>query len=300
MLDAGTDNVRVAGLLRRAHAIAMDTGVAPRIVREIISASWRRSAQAGVDPRRPAPRVLDQKDTVRRLAGHPMAAVLPRVSELLRRTIAESEYFVAFSDAEGILLWAEGPPQALERARTPRFLPGFVCREDRIGTNAIGTALVLDRPMQIFSAEHYNEMLHGWSCTAAPVHDPDSGVLLGALDLSGRFQTAHLHSLGLVVAVARAAEQWLATDRRRADERLVTLYRSRWHRGSRDRTAVVAPEGRVVFSEPPGCFGDRIEIVPGSDVWPQPDGSTISAEPLDVGFVVRRGGAPARHSPGHA
>lgn len=288
------DHVRLAGLLRRAHTVALSTGVAPRMVRQVVSDSWQRSVRAGVDPGRPAPRMLDARHTADRLARHPLAGVLPRVAELLREAMLESGCFAAFSDAEGVLLWSEGPARALRSAVTPRFLPGFVCSEDRIGTNAIGTALVLDNPVQIFSAEHFNQLLHGWICAAAPVHDPDTGELLGAIDLSGEFRTAHVHGLALVTAVAKATEGWLATERRRGDEALVRSYHQRWHVRSRNFTALVARSGRVVLSEPSGWTGTSVVVTPEADVWPQPDGTAIHAEPLDAGFVVWRPEASRR------
>jgi hypothetical protein len=76
--------VRLAGLLRRAHTIAVDTGVPPEVVRRLVSDSWRRSVAAGVDPERPASRILDVKDTARRLAAHPVGALLARLGALLR------------------------------------------------------------------------------------------------------------------------------------------------------------------------------------------------------------------------
>jgi hypothetical protein len=295
-LGADVDHLRLARLLRRAHAIAIDTGVAPTMVRRVVSESWRRSAEAGVDPDGPAPRMLDVRRTTQRLAAHPLANVLPRVQELLKEAMVDSGYFAAFSDATGVLLWTEGPARALRSAVAPRFLPGFICSEDRIGTNAIGTALVLDRPVQIFSAEHFNHLLHGWICAAAPIHDPHTGELLGAIDLSGEFRTAHLHSLALVAAVARCTESWLADERNRADEQLLTRYRERWGERRRGFTAVVASTGRVLHSDPPGWLGASVEAVPGRDRWPQPDGTTIHAQPLDDGFVVWRAGS-ARPQP---
>jgi hypothetical protein len=289
-LGADVDHLRLARLLRRAHTIAIDTGVAPAMVRDVVSDSWRRSAAAGVDPARPAPRMLDVRRTAQRLAEHPLASVLPRVQELLKEAMVDSGYFAAFSDATGVLLWTEGPARALRSAVTPRFLPGCICSEDRIGTNAIGTALVLDRPVQIFSAEHFNHLLHGWICAAAPVHDPHSGELLGAIDLSGEFRTAHVHSLALVSAVARCAEGWIAAERRRADEQLLSRYRERWSMQRGRFSAVVASSGRVLRSDPPGWLGASVEIVPGCDRWPQPDGATIHAQPLGNGFVVWRAG----------
>lgn len=218
-LSIDADHLRLARLLRRAHKIALDTGVAPQVVRPVISDSWQRSAAAGVDPERPAPRILDAGRTAARLAVHPVGPLLSRISALLRQALVESRYFVAFSDADGVLLWTEGSPQALRTAVAPRFLPGFLCSEDGVGTNAIGTALALDQPVQIYSAEHFSRLLHGWTCAAAPVHDPETGEVLGAIDLSGDFRTAHLHGLPLVTAVASAAEAWLAAERRGVEER---------------------------------------------------------------------------------
>ncbi len=241
-LGTDPDHARLAGLLRRAHTIALDTGVPPRAVRQIVSDSWRRSVAAGVDPENPAPRMLDARSTAERLSIHPVGALLSRISGLLRGALVESGYFVAFSDADGVLLWADGPSRALRSAVAPRFLPGFLCSEDGVGTNAIGTALVLDQPVQIFSAEHFNRLLHGWTCAAAPVHDPDTGEVLGAIDVSGDFRTAHVHGLPLVTAVATAVEAWLAAERRDIEERADAVSVAV---GGSARAVVTTPRGRT-------------------------------------------------------
>ena len=36
-----------------------------------------------------------------------------------------------------------------------------------VGTNAIGTALAEAAPVQLFSAEHFEQAQHPWYCTAA-------------------------------------------------------------------------------------------------------------------------------------
>lgn len=294
-LGADSDRARLAGLLRRAHTIALDTGVAPQVVRQIVSDSWQRSVAAGVDPERPAPRVLDARHTAERLAIHPVGPLLPRISKLLREALVESGYFVAFSDADGVLLWTEGSSRALRSAVAPRFLPGFLCSEDGVGTNAIGTALVLDQPVQIFSAEHFSRLLHGWTCAAAPVHDPDTREVLGAIDLSGDFRTAHVHGLPLVSAVATAVEAWLAAERRHAEELLARRHGD----GSGSRrplfNAVVSASGRVVHADPPGWLRSPVRVAGGAGVWPQGDGTQIEAERSEDHYLVWRGdeGRPA-------
>ena len=71
------------------------------------------------------------------------------------------------------------------RADALGFTEGARWTEGAVGTNAIGTALAEDAPVQIFSAEHFVRSHHGWTCTACPVHDPRSGELLGVVDVSG-------------------------------------------------------------------------------------------------------------------
>ncbi|MFI9113820.1 GAF domain-containing protein [Streptomyces venezuelae] len=72
------------------------------------------------------------------------------------------------------------------------------------------TALAVDRPVQVVAAEHFRHPVRAWTCAAAPVHDPRSGRVLGAVDITGGSRLAHPHSLGFVQAVARAAESQLA------------------------------------------------------------------------------------------
>jgi hypothetical protein len=290
-LGADPDHTRLAGLLRRAHTLALDTGVTPRVVRQVVSDSWQRSVAAGVDPESPAPRMFDTKDTAERLAIHPVGPLLPRISDLLREALVESGYFVAFSDADGVLLWTEGSSRALQTAVAPRFLPGFLCREDRVGTNAIGTALVLDQPVQIFSAEHFSRLLHGWTCAAAPVHDPDTREVLGAIDLSGDFRTAHVHGLPLVTAVATAVEAWFAAERRRAAELLARRYGDRVGSGGRPPFgAVVSASGRVVHTDPPAWLRSPVRVLGDASVWPQQDGTELEAESVEGGYLVWRAG----------
>ena len=90
------------------------------------------------------------------------------------------------------------------------FVPGADWSERSAGTNAPGTALALGREIQIRGSEHFSRIVQPWSCTAAPVHDPDSGALLGAIDLTGGPQVASPQTLALVRATAVAVENHLA------------------------------------------------------------------------------------------
>ena len=70
-------------------------------------------------------------------------------------------------------------------------------------------AMRLDHALQVFAREHYASNVAAWSCTAAPIHDPITGRMLGALDITGRDDVAAPAVLGLVRAAVAAAESEL-------------------------------------------------------------------------------------------
>jgi len=197
-----------AQALRLAHRReATLAGAAPAGVRPPIAASWRRCSAAGLDPERAlAPRPLSAEEAAERWARHPLRAVLEPVRSLLAHAREEAGQVALFCDADGTLLWLEGDPRLREQGHAVNLVLGSCWSERVAGTNAMGTALAERMPLQVFSSEHYVEAVGGWACSAAPVHDPCSGDLLGVLDLSGDMRTAHPHTLTVVAAAARVAE----------------------------------------------------------------------------------------------
>jgi hypothetical protein len=273
-------------LLRRAHEVMLSGCGTPPVLREVIVRSWQRCTAAGVDPDRPAPVMLGADEAAARFAGHPLAAIAPLVEELLAAVSAEARHLVAISDADGTLLWADGHPRMVEATQAPHFKPGALCSETAVGTNAVGTALALDHPVQIFSAEHYNRLLHGWTCAAAPVHDPATGVVLGAIDLSSSFRNAHPHTLALVSAVAQAAEVQMARDRAVSEADLLERYIDRLPAAGRRPSALVTADGRVLAASPCRWLGRRMDLAAGEQQTVLPDGTEAVVEPLADGARI--------------
>ncbi|MFC3575181.1 GAF domain-containing protein [Streptomyces yaanensis] len=209
-LEPGADPAELARELRRAHETFTAAGTVPRRVRTVVADSWRRSARAGVGPDGTARVELTDGDLGSYRAEHPLARVMPLVRELLGPFAADGEHLLAVCDAQGRLLWVEGHAATRRRADRMNFVPGAHWAESAMGTNAPGTAVAVDRPVQVFAAEHFSRRVQPWTCAAAPVHDPRTGRVLGALDITGGNGLAHPHSLGFVQAVARAAESHLA------------------------------------------------------------------------------------------
>ncbi|MYU23245.1 GAF domain-containing protein [Streptomyces sp. SID8352] len=209
-LAPGADPVEHTRTLRRAHEVFMTAGTVPRPVRRMVAESWRRSVRAGVGPDGTASVELTDGDLGAYRAEHPLAGAMPLIRELLGTFAVTGEHLLAVCDAHGRLLWVEGHPAARREAERMNFVPGARWSESAVGTNAPGTAVAVSRPVQVFTAEHFIRRVQPWTCVAAPVHDPRTGRVLGAVDITGGDGLAHPHSLGFVQAVARAAESQLA------------------------------------------------------------------------------------------
>ncbi|HEX3689433.1 MAG TPA: GAF domain-containing protein [Solirubrobacteraceae bacterium] len=235
-------------------------------MRAPIEDSWRRSAAAGVDPSgvRIAPIVADADETTARWEIHPLAETAPLIRACLAASADESRHLIVVSDANGILLWVEGNPSVrLQAADSMNFAEGTLWSEGGAGTNAIGTALAAEHAVQVFASEHFNEIVQSWTCAAAPVHDPDTGQVIGVIDLTGEMATVHPHSMAVATATAQAVEAHLRCDMLDRDGRLLSRYGDQLTAGPGPR-ALIAPSGRVIASQPIGWLAvDRLTLPPG-------------------------------------
>lgn len=206
----GTDLVRHSRVLHRAHDAVMSGDAPPTALREVVSRSWARVLGFGLDPSRPNTREGVSRDEVeRRRACSPLALVVDELRAVLSSVADASHFISVIIDADGVILWREGAPRVLMRADTLGFEEGATWTEDHVGTNAIGTALAERAPVQLFAAEHFELGQHPWYCTAAPVHDPRTGALLGVVDVSGPALTLHPAIGALIQTATRVAEMRL-------------------------------------------------------------------------------------------
>ena len=200
--------------LQRLHDTFVSTGTIAPGLRPLVSDSWRRSVRTGVDPEHSTARLRLQGDALTEARiGHPLAELMPVIRRLLIDEAAEAGLLVAVSDAAGQLLWVEGDSALRAKAEAMNFVPGADWSESSAGTNAPGTALALDRPVQILGAEHLLRQVTPWSCTAVPIHEPDTGAVLGVLDITGGAEMAAPTTLALVRATVAAAEAELRLHR---------------------------------------------------------------------------------------
>jgi len=299
-IDAATSPMSRARELRRDWEQYVDEQQLAT-VREPIAMSWERSREAGVDPfmERVAPVAAMPDEVADRWGSHPLATAAPIIRECLGNVSDEAEHMIVVSDADGVLLSVEGNAHLrLAAADTINFTEGARWSEAGAGTNAIGTALAAEHAVQVFAAEHFNEVVQAWTCAAAPVRDPDTGEVLGVIDLTGRMSTAHPHSFACAVATAQAVESHLIAGLQERDARLRSRYGDRI--SVTGRQALVAPSGRVLSEQPRGWLGaERVTVPPGGGELLLPSGLVAYAEPLghndaylvrapELDFAVRR------------
>jgi hypothetical protein len=291
-IDASTSPAQRAREVRAAWERFQEEGRLDA-ARGPIAESWARSSAAGVDPsvRGSAPSVADDDEATARWEVHPLVTVAPLIRECLAGIADDAAHLMVISDADGTLLWLEGAPSVrLAAANSMNFSIGALWSEGGAGTNAIGTALAADHAVQVFAAEHFNEVVQQWTCAAAPVHDPDTGKVLGIIDLTSKMSTVHPHSFAVAVATAGAVEAELRCRMHERSDRLRARYADRVLSGGGIR-ALVTSTGRVISANPDGWpAGDRIALPDAGGEFTLPTGAPAFAEPLDHGeaFLVRR------------
>lgn len=161
-------------------------------VRTDIVQSWLRSRM--VDPfsqhRHQLPNRLLQIKLAENV--HLISLARPVIRELGE---IEGVDFAALTDLDAYIVDIAGKGEYYE-------LLGLRFQEQDVGTNAIGTALVLDRPIEVNGSEHYRQAYHTASGAAVPVHNRDAIVgVLAAYCMSGSMPAGIVQALKLGVKV---------------------------------------------------------------------------------------------------
>jgi hypothetical protein len=159
-----------------------------------------------------------------------------------------------------------------------------------IADQALHVMIVTDEHgLTLHSTEHPVRTHHPWTCAAAPIHDPGTGELIGAVDVAGPARTFHPTTLKLVAATARLAECHLVTQVAVRDGRLVASGIAHLTALRGAPGALVAPDGRVLAAQPEGWLPARIRLPNGGGRVRFRGGHGV-LEPLAEGWLLR----PAR------
>ncbi|MBS0022519.1 GAF domain-containing protein [Microbacterium paraoxydans] len=206
-------------LVERAHEELIAGNLDDRRLQEVrplVRESWVRSWRGRVGPEGLPPLELHAAELDEYRRAHPLASAMDLIRALLLPGSAEDTgVVVAVGDQAGRLLWIEGDAQLRSLTDGMGFVAGANWSEAAVGTSAPGTALALGESVQIRGAEHYNRLVHPWSCSAAPVRDPETQRVLGVIDITGGPEVVTPQARLLVDATARAVESELLVARLR-------------------------------------------------------------------------------------
>lgn len=188
----------------------VDQGIIDPSVPYSIAESWKRCKAMAVDFQDGTGKKIESQRLKEVLEKNKVLLEIARpIMKNLLNIVLESHFAIFLTDQHGYVLESFGDNIVRDRADNIRFIPGTLWTEAAVGTNAIGTALAIDQPIQVVGAEHYCMPHHLWTCSAAPIHGVD-GQLVGCLNMSGDYREAHSHTLGIVVAGAFSIEKQLA------------------------------------------------------------------------------------------
>ncbi len=177
----------------------------PHQVTNEIYQSWERCKAKGLSPlKQERHRELGEVELKSSLLKNDdLLEVARHFMNNLYKFVKGTGFVVVLTDEEGYILEMYADEDVYKNPLTQNFFIGASWSEIVAGTNAIGTAIVQKQAIQVSGAEHYCQMHHWLTCSAAPIIDM-SGELIGIIDISGPISASHVHTLGMVVATAEA------------------------------------------------------------------------------------------------
>jgi hypothetical protein len=219
--------------------------VATRPQRPDIAMSWRRAQLTGLDPEsggQPRSADVERRSRLRDSAQ-------PVLDDLSAR-LAGHDVCMIMADREGTVVQVSSGQAGLRRHLAGYGVDtGAVLDEVCVGTNALGTALELGRPVAVHGSEHYLAALKSFSCVGEPIRHPLTGRIEGVLDLTEPGAMANPLFGPLLAGAAREIESRIVEGARAADRRLFLAFQN----ATRLRSTPVAVLGRDLLLTNKAC-----------------------------------------------
>lgn len=183
------------------HSQQLDPVVPPNI-----AASWRRS-WGRVNPNNEIEftRMSSAYLLASQTASFELIAIARPVMEDVYQCVQNSGIVMVLTNSVGCVLDMLGDEAVLQVVERWGAGLGSILSEELIGTTSFGLALAERMPVQVAGSEHFIQQFHIATGAAAPMFDL-TGRLLGVVGMVVPVERHHVHSLGLVVAAARAIE----------------------------------------------------------------------------------------------
>ncbi len=171
-------------------------------VKDLVKESWIRSRENEIDCFNQFIQEKDVENCERSIKeNHFLIDVARPYIDELYKIINTSKFMITLLDKKGFVL---------DSLVNPTVANNSDCNvinlsEDRIGTNAMGTCLYLDKPVQTWAEEHCYKALQKFTTSAAPIHDIH-GNLIGCIGITGFANGISVHTLGMAMSISYAIE----------------------------------------------------------------------------------------------
>ena len=125
--------------------------------------------------------------------------------DMVAESVDDRDFIIILTDNNGCILYIRGANEIRDELEKLNLKVGAYMDEKNIGTNAMSVAISDDRCIQITAKEHYVSIFQSLTCSAAPIHN-SKGEIIGTLNLTGKSNMKHPHTLGLVIFGVKAIE----------------------------------------------------------------------------------------------
>ena len=187
----------------------IETGKISKDIRSEIIESWHRCQAMNVDPLGGrGTKVTDEESKMSIAKKKELIEVARPIMENVFEMVKNTSYSVVLTDEKGIIIDLIINKDLEEKHIVLNFVKGSKWDEQSVGTNAIGTCLAINKPIQVIGAEHFCKYHHKWTCSAAPIHN-NRGDIIGCFDLSGSAEDVQTHTYGIAVSSANCIEKQL-------------------------------------------------------------------------------------------
>ncbi len=261
---------KLSGLEERDRAVSRAwerfvSGTAPGAVpiRDVVIESWQRCRSSkvslGVEY---APQLAnDLHGQLRRRNRQLLQAAAPTLAGAVD-ILAGSDSMMLITDPKGIVLETAGDHSVIHAGMDIALTRGGRWTEADAGTNGIGTALAIGRPVMVHAGEHYCEGIKGWSCAGAPIRDPIDGGIAGVLDISAKKDQSAAQIFALAVLAASQIEQALIRNVEAQHLRLMEMGLEHCQRHAGDGLIAVDGAGRIVYMSrlAPRMLSDQLAV----------------------------------------
>lgn len=196
-VDARLNNIAVA----RRSVLEDRCSLQPNYIDSWIERSWKRCLSKGYEPHTAVQFAQISNQDLRRveLENHDLIRAAKPLMDKLGRAIANTNYFAILTNAQGIVIDANGYLNNTDKRARLISRIGVDLSEQAVGTTAIGAALTELQPVWLHRGEHFFNDNTAFSCAGSPLFG-SNGQCIGMLDLTGimvpeRPELKHLTSL---------------------------------------------------------------------------------------------------------